>query len=386
MTTTSLCLPISADIERGLEKAEEPPASRATLPSRDKEPGTREGLLDGPEPEWLKSEESSGLGHRGEIAYWSGVNMATQYPSAMSLERLINISSGSSEPQPRPLSPNLPRDSEEQRRRSQAVHDAMRLILFRIILYTSACFLNETGHMPKTAVMAHKGKAIAMLNGQLRSHNYQTSDAVIAGVVQLIVDEWYWGDTDDLRAHMRGLREMIRIRGHDIGIALAHEIQPFLGNGMDYDYCDLTVLPFRIAHNTPLLPNIPSFATSADALGLHPTTASILDDMRFLINAVMSLPDHASPETKKRFDYVEIAFQTSLVEPQQASPTGNSFEDDRANTRSDADSSSSGNNQEPRPRPRLNPSHKRNGSIRRNLKHRYPDLLRTLRARTTCIG
>lgn len=153
---------------------------------------------------------------------------------------------------------------------------------------------------------------------------------------------------------------------------------------MDYDYCDLTVLPFRIAHNTPLLPNIPSFATSADALGLHPTTASILDDMRFLINAVMSLPDNASPgelqkvsttaswiyeriknlpedspETKKRFDYVEIAFQTGLVEPQQASPTGNSFEDDRANTRADADSSSSRNNQEPPPPPQPQPQAQR---------------------------
>jgi len=74
--------------------------------------------------------------------------------------------------------------------------------------------------MPKMAVMAHKGKAIAMLNNQLRSHNYQTGDAVIAGVVQLIVDEWYWGDTDDLKAHMRGLREMIRIRGgfHTLGM------------------------------------------------------------------------------------------------------------------------------------------------------------------------
>ena len=93
-------------------------------------------------------------------------------------------------------------------------------LLLQITLYTSACFLNETGHMPKTTVMAHKGKAIYMLNERLRSQSHQTDDAVIAGVIQLILDEWYWGDTDDLHEHMRGLREMIRIRGgfQDLGM------------------------------------------------------------------------------------------------------------------------------------------------------------------------
>jgi hypothetical protein len=86
-------------------------------------------------------------------------------------------------------------------------------LLLQIVLYTSACFLNETGHVPRTIVMAHKGQAIRMLNEHLRSEFSQTSDAAIAGVIQLIVDEWYWGETQDLRAHLRGLREMIRSRG-----------------------------------------------------------------------------------------------------------------------------------------------------------------------------
>lgn len=205
-------------------------------------------------------------------------------------------------------------------------------LLLQIILYTSACFLNETGHMPKMAVMAHKGKAIHMLNENLRSQGHQTNDDVIAGVIQLILDEWYWGDTDDLRAHMRGLREMIRIRGgfqdlgmdgllakmviasvspppkllplpvltmdgysYDIGIAVAHEAKPFLGNGIEFDFEDNRAIPYRVAHNTPLANNLPAFSTSAEALGLHQTTASILDDVRFLINAVMSLPEDPDP-------------------------------------------------------------------------------------------
>jgi hypothetical protein len=111
------------------------PTFTVTLRSaNDKEPGAIESLLDGPDPEWVKNRKSGahGLAHGGEIAYWSGVNMATQYPSAMSLQRLINISSAPSEPQHRQLLSDQPHDSEEERRRSRAVHDAMRLILFRV--------------------------------------------------------------------------------------------------------------------------------------------------------------------------------------------------------------------------------------------------------------
>ena len=81
---------------------------------------------------------------------------------------------------------------------------------------------------------------------------------------------------------------------HDVAIAVAHEIQPFLGNGIEFEYDDPTVPPYRISHNTPFVNDLPSFAASAGTLGLHPTTASILDDVRFLINSVMSLPENPS--------------------------------------------------------------------------------------------
>jgi hypothetical protein len=85
-------------------------------------------------------------------------------------------------------------------------------LLAQISIYTSACFLHETGYIDKTAAMAHKGQAISMLNDHLRSSK-STSDEAIIGVLQLILDEWYWGETHDLQAHLRGLREMIRLRG-----------------------------------------------------------------------------------------------------------------------------------------------------------------------------
>ena len=85
-------------------------------------------------------------------------------------------------------------------------------LLAQVAIYTSACFLNETGHLDKMVAMAHKGQAIRLLNEHLRS-KASTSDEAITAVIQLIMDEWYWGETGDLRAHLRGLREMIRLRG-----------------------------------------------------------------------------------------------------------------------------------------------------------------------------
>jgi len=88
-------------------------------------------------------------------------------------------------------------------------------LLAQVAIYTSSCFLNETGHLNKMVAMAHKGRAIGMLNAHLRSDSRSNAvgDDAITAVIQMIMDEWYWGETGDLRAHLRGLREMIRLRG-----------------------------------------------------------------------------------------------------------------------------------------------------------------------------
>lgn len=70
--------------------------------------------------------------------------------------------------------------------------------------------------------VAHKGHAIHMLNAQPQSGSSSgdnaattttTSDNAITAASQLMMDEWYWGQTRNLHAHLRGLREMIRLRG-----------------------------------------------------------------------------------------------------------------------------------------------------------------------------
>ncbi|KAK0719499.1 hypothetical protein B0H67DRAFT_599232 [Lasiosphaeris hirsuta] len=185
-------------------------------------------------------------------------------------------------------------------------------LLVHVATYTAACLLNETGHMGTTVAMAHKGFAIQQLNEHIRS-TASPSDEGITGVIQLIVDEWYWGDTNELRAHLRGLREMIKLRGgfrtlglhglisklaitSDVAIALSFEIIPFLQGGPEFEFLDNPQVPLRLALNTPFCPQLPRFASCDDVLHINPAVATILDDMRFLLATVLALPENASPK------------------------------------------------------------------------------------------
>jgi hypothetical protein len=86
-------------------------------------------------------------------------------------------------------------------------------LLAHVTVYTAACFLNESNIIDDTATMMMKGQAIRMLNDLLRSEQFATSDEAVAGAAQLMTDEWYWGQTHDLEAHLRGMRQMIKLRG-----------------------------------------------------------------------------------------------------------------------------------------------------------------------------
>lgn len=92
-------------------------------------------------------------------------------------------------------------------------------LLIQTAIYTSACFLNEmegrSSLIDNTTAVARKVRAIGMLHEQLQTHG-STTDEAISCVMQLMLNEWYWGNMDDLKAHSRGLRDMVREKG-DIG-------------------------------------------------------------------------------------------------------------------------------------------------------------------------
>lgn len=60
--------------------------------------------------------------------------------------------------------------------------------------------------------MRMKGTAISTLNTHLQSENW-ASDEALAGVVQFVSIEWFFGEPEVVLAHLRGLREMVRLRG-----------------------------------------------------------------------------------------------------------------------------------------------------------------------------
>lgn len=80
----------------------------------------------------------------------------------------------------------------------------------------------------------------------------------------------------------------------DVAIALSFEVSPFLRGGPEFEFRDNTQIPLRVALNTPLISSLVPFSSCDTALRFHPAVASILDDMRFLLAAVLALPEKPS--------------------------------------------------------------------------------------------
>jgi hypothetical protein len=83
----------------------------------------------------------------------------------------------------------------------------------------------------------------------------------------------------------------------DVAIALSFEVLPFMRGSPEFEFRDSSQIPLRLALNTPLIPTLVRFSSCAAALRIHPAVASILDDMRFLLAAVLALP--AKPSAKE---------------------------------------------------------------------------------------
>ncbi|KAG5982562.1 hypothetical protein E4U43_006426 [Claviceps pusilla] len=98
-----------------------------------------------------------------------------------------------------------------------------------------------------------------------------------------------------------------------------------------FEFEDPVRVPLQVSFNSPLLFNCPPFLIPSSSLKLHKTTSEILDSMRTLFQAVVQLPDHASPA--ELYPVSELA--TSLLHflnqlPEQVllqTETGSSYDD-----------------------------------------------------------
>ncbi|KAF4969246.1 hypothetical protein FSARC_3499 [Fusarium sarcochroum] len=209
---------------------------------------------------------------------------------------------------------------------------------------------------------------IQMLNDQLGDRKTQTSDNLVLGVVQMVADSWYWGATKDLKAHFEGLREMIRLRGglsqlglhgylakmiivllrvqeltqnsHDIVMALAHEINPSMYGHRGFEFRDPFEVPFRTALNSPLISGWQSFDGCSTSLQLHPTTANILDDMRDLFDAVLTLPLYPTLDDVQKIMKIASLFYDRLSHLPENTPSQRSTKSSTSSRSGSVESSS----------------------------------------------
>ena len=89
-------------------------------------------------------------------------------------------------------------------------------ILVSFGIFTAACYQAEAQKKPpgtSALVLGYKLKIISLLNGMLRNKETATSDEAVAAVCYLITNEWYWSNYENVQAHFKGLREMVRLRG-----------------------------------------------------------------------------------------------------------------------------------------------------------------------------
>jgi hypothetical protein len=89
-------------------------------------------------------------------------------------------------------------------------------LLTSLGIFTAACYQAEVqktvpGH--STLVLSYKVECIRLLNEMLACKETATCNEAITAVVYLIVNDWYWSNWNWVQAHMKGLKEMVRLRG-----------------------------------------------------------------------------------------------------------------------------------------------------------------------------
>ncbi|OAA65707.1 ketoreductase [Niveomyces insectorum RCEF 264] len=187
-------------------------------------------------------------------------------------------------------------------------------LLVQTSLYVSAQPLAERGFLDEATTMHIKGNAIHVLNAYLRTAAC-ADDEAMAAVAQFIALEFYYGSAAVMQAHLQGLRQMVLLRGGfptsrvgalvtkialvgDGIIAMSLEAEPILQEPASFPYVYDEPAPdaFHLSFSSPLLPPRLPFGLCIDALGLHPATAWILDEVAFLINVVVNLPANPSEQ------------------------------------------------------------------------------------------
>ncbi|KAH8878701.1 hypothetical protein GQ53DRAFT_850069 [Thozetella sp. PMI_491] len=187
-------------------------------------------------------------------------------------------------------------------------------LLAPIATYTGACLLHRSRQVDQRVLLYTNSLAVQTLSKEVASQASSPSDEVISAVILLVSTDLCHDNTEHIRMHLKGVREMLRLRGGisylgmngllskvviiaDLIAALTLEMPDLLSADIPADVLgDLAASqPSPLSCNTPLMPQPASFKSFSRSLGLEEVTASILDDINFLLKAVLALPPDPSP-------------------------------------------------------------------------------------------
>ncbi|PVH85216.1 hypothetical protein DL98DRAFT_651089 [Cadophora sp. DSE1049] len=194
-------------------------------------------------------------------------------------------------------------------------------------IFTAACYQAEAlkiSPSQSAIVLRYKCKVISLLNEMLSQKVTSTSTEAIAAVLYLAVHEWYWSNYENIQAHMKGLKEMVRLRGglENLGMSDFPRRMILL---MDYhiacSYNGDPIFPHDIEVPTkypphmsiPFIPPPTDFIYNELDIQISKQTAMILDDMRFLMLAILNQVDReASEKERKKLEATSMWIQNRI--------------------------------------------------------------------------
>ncbi|KXJ90746.1 hypothetical protein Micbo1qcDRAFT_226756 [Microdochium bolleyi] len=177
-----------------------------------------------------------------------------------------------------------------------------------ILMAATTCGLERDSTRETLSI---KSTVLGYINSYLASSTPETFRAVavelIKCILSMVVMEWFWGTEESMRAHQRGIKEMLRLCGGISGLAdpVAGAI-PILTDyelacGFEEDLCWQKGDPSYNApwpsptswphgFDCPLIAGPSTFLDVQADLGIDACLASILDDVRFLTTSVTTPP------------------------------------------------------------------------------------------------
>lgn len=101
---------------------------------------------------------------------------------------------------------------------------------------------------------------------------------------------------------------------------MTFEVPPYLQEGKEFQFEDGKPAEHKVSYRSPLAASDSTFAACAQVMGLHPTTASILDDIRFLIALAISTPVTPDAQQTQKLKWTADWIQNRIEALPSSSP------------------------------------------------------------------